>query len=258
MTAITGTDIEIITYISSTVSALAALAVISCYYFVPQVRTFVTKIIFYLAIAELLSALSRYVQDCVAFAALSQFTGLATFCWMATVAIVQYLTVVKHYRVLYKFEIIFHIINWGFPIIDTIIIGVSNGFGEAGIWCWIKNSDTIGRWLGYFLWLFLALAILFYCFGSIVFILENRLHSALMPSASLSHQNTKQFQREIVLYLSVIVFVRIWSVMDRLYDLVSDNDAPDLIKDLHALGSCLQGFVNCLLLFFNNRTLRFA
>ena len=248
MTAIFGEDIQVITYISATISFLSCLAVILCFWLFPHVRTFVTRIIFFLAIAELISAVGRYVQDCTTFAAISQFAGLSTFFWMATVGLVQYLTVVKHYRILYKYEIAFHVINWGVPLIDAIIIGAYDGYGEAGIWCWVKNSDTVGRWVGYFLFLF----------GSIVFILENRLHSALMPSASLSHHNTKQFQREIVLYLTVIFFVRIWSVMDRLYDLVSDNEAPDLIKDLHALGNCLQGAVNCLLLFFNNRTLRFV
>ncbi len=80
--------------------------------------------------------------------------------------------------------------------------------------------------------------------------------SVLMHFLPHTQKKQKRKQREIVLYLTVIIALRIWSVMDRLYDVVSVNESPSLLKYLDTAGSCLDGAANTLLLFFNNKTLR--
>ncbi len=121
MTALFGTTIEVITYVCSAISLLPSIAVIFCYWYFPHIRTFVTKTIMWLAVAEFISSVGRYIPDCTTFGFLEQFTALSTLCWMATVAAVQYLTVVKHFPSLHRYETLFHIFNWGFPLIDAAV-----------------------------------------------------------------------------------------------------------------------------------------
>ena len=95
--------------------------------------------------------------------------------------------------------------------------------------------------LGFYLWFFVALFIMVGCFGGIVIILEKRLNSPLMPSNSVSHQNSRTLQRELVLYLCILLFIRIFSLMDRFQNLISNEPAPVFVLYAHALGDSLQG-----------------
>ena len=100
--------------------------------------------------------------------------------------------------------------------------------------------------------------ILIYCYGSIILILESRLNSINLPSNFISHKNAKMFQRELLLYLTVIISIRLWSVFDRIQNLIDPARDIKLISYLHVIGASIQGAVNCLLLFYGNHTNRYV
>lgn len=123
---------QILAYISGGISLFANSLLLLFYFCIPEVRTFFVKLLFYLSICDWALALSMFFnynnkEDthgtfCMIQAGFQQFFSCATFFWMVAVAFTMYMTVCKHRQYMWKYELLYHILVWPFPIISTIII----------------------------------------------------------------------------------------------------------------------------------------
>ena len=124
---------RILAYLSGGISLFFNSLLILFYIGIPEVRTFFVKLLFYLSICDWFLAVSMFFNDnnnkndphgalCIIQAGFQQFFASATFNWMIAVAFTMYMTVCKHKQYMWKYELLYHILVWPFPIITTIII----------------------------------------------------------------------------------------------------------------------------------------
>ena len=119
---------QLLAYIAAGIALLANSLLIFFYLYIPEVRTFFVKLLFYLSICDWFTAASMFFMGhynsivCHVQAGFMQFFPSASFFWMASVAITMYMQVAKHKHYMWKYELLYHIIVWPFPIISTIFL----------------------------------------------------------------------------------------------------------------------------------------
>ena len=161
-----------------------------------DIRTGSRAIITFLSIADFFTAFGYIIGSlnysltyyktsrvCVAFTYICQIqsfvtssSSLSSFFWTVTLAIYLYVSLVQNKPlVIQKWFPLFHVINWGFPVLLILSLLVSNILGYSYIavstWCFIGNKWNTDQWqssifvlIGGKLWEILAylLVIIFY------------------------------------------------------------------------------------------------
>jgi hypothetical protein len=128
----------------------------------------------------------------------------------------------------------YHMVAWGVPGLLAILVGSLNAYGDAGNWCWIKESEPVIRFFCYYLPLILVIA----C-NLVSFVLVGR---SLRDDSSAEGAVVFRLR----LYLLVFVVVRLPGVVDRIQNALSPDEPVFIIVLLHSLLSPLQGFANSL------------
>ena len=101
------------------------------YLSIPEVRTFFVKLLFYLSFCDWFTALSVFIPGesnsiiCHIQAGFQQFFSSSSFMWMVAVAFTMFMTITKGKQYMWKFELLYHILVWPFPIITTIVMYIA-------------------------------------------------------------------------------------------------------------------------------------
>lgn len=117
---------EIVAFTTALISVISTSLLIIFYIKMPSVRTYFVKLLFYLAICDLITALSQYIVNgkiaCSIQAGFLQFWSCASLFWMAAITVTMYSTVVRMKKYMWKYELLYHILCWPWPILSTIIM----------------------------------------------------------------------------------------------------------------------------------------
>mmetsp|Transcript_21156 Transcript_21156/g.60180 ORF Transcript_21156/g.60180 Transcript_21156/m.60180 type:complete len:329 (-) Transcript_21156:31-1017(-) len=243
--------LRLVTITGAALSACGCLFIMVSYCAFHATRTFPYKLVLMLSIANLGSSMAYFIglpgpEDklgdaivcsstvaCYVAAVMTQFFDLASFLWIATIAFNIYLVMVlERGREVEGNESKYHLFAWGAPLIACALIAFMQGFGDAGLWCWIPVNKQALRFTFYYLPLVLVFIYTSVSYACVARSVQNRTQQAVV-------------NMRLRLYVLVFVFVRIWSVIHRTQNYLSGEPAYALAL-LHSLFSPLQGFANAL------------
>jgi hypothetical protein len=247
-----------LTLTSASLSMFGAGFMILSYLTFPRLRTFPFKLIVFLSVSDAFAS-SAYLIGmigvttgqvcntafaCYLSAQMSQFFDVATFLWTGVIAFNVYQVMVREKgRSVEQYERRYHWFVWGTSLTLMLIAGGTGAFGDAGLWCWIMNTYPKTQFLCYYL----ILILVFFCNITVLVLVG----LALRNDAS---SNTNTVTIRLLSYLFVFFIVRIWSVIDRLTELITGN--PSLaLAILHSIFSPLQGFCNALVYGMNRQVI---
>ncbi|RDX80606.1 G-protein coupled receptor 1 [Mucuna pruriens] len=134
--ALTAHDRRILTAVNSAASSLSLAGsgfIVVCYFLFKELRKFSFKLVFYLALSDMLCSFFSIIGDpskgffCYAQGYSTHFFCVASFLWTTTIAFTLHRTVVKHKTDVEELEGMFHLYVWGTsllcaPLVMTIDI----------------------------------------------------------------------------------------------------------------------------------------
>ncbi|XP_028111822.1 G-protein coupled receptor 1 [Camellia sinensis] len=151
---LTASDRRMLTAVNSGASSLSLLGsgfIVLCYICFKELRKFSFKLVFFLALSDMLYSFFSIVGDpskglfCYAQGYSTHFFCVASFLWTTTIAFTLHRTVVRHKTDVEDLEPVFHLYVWGTSLVMTVIRSIGNDhghFGELGAWCWTQTGRT--------------------------------------------------------------------------------------------------------------------
>ncbi|XP_039508893.1 G-protein coupled receptor 157 [Pimephales promelas] len=263
---------QVVILASCMLSFFGSLLIICTYLRWLDLRTTPRKLLVYLSVSDLLSALSYFYgvvrifdsdsSDCIAQGAISTFANTSSFFWTVAIAIYLYVFIVKSsQRQADNLVLYFHLISWGVPFAITVAalslhkIGYDASEVSVG-WCWVNiqaEDHVLWMLLTGKIWEFIAYVTL-----PVLYILIkihiNRAHAALseyrpiLTSSPVSHSLSSMADRKLTLIPIIFIILRVWSTI-RFLLLLTDSPAghnPVLVT-LHGIGNTFQGAANCIM-----------
>lgn len=149
--SLTANDRRILTTLStgaSTLSLAGSTFIVLCYVLFKELRKFSFKLVFFLALSDMLCSFFNIVGDpsqgvfCFAQGYSTHFFCVASFLWTTTIAFTLHRTVVRHKTDVEDLEPMFHLYVWGTSLVVTVIRSIGNDPGRLGVWCWTETGRT--------------------------------------------------------------------------------------------------------------------
>ncbi|KPP63938.1 putative G-protein coupled receptor 157 [Scleropages formosus] len=267
--------------LSCALSVLGSALIILTYAAWPELRSTPRKLLVYLSVTDLLSALAfsygawrmfqRQTWDCVVQGALSTLANTSSFFWTVAIAVYLYVYIVRSdQRLADSLVSWFHLVSWGVPLGITVAalclhkIGYDASEVTVG-WCWV-NLDAEDHVLWILLtgkiWEFLAYLIL-----PVLYILIRkhirRAHAALseyrpiLANSQHTHVPSSIADRKMTLIPIIFIGLRIWSTLRFLLMLANSpaRQHPVLVT-LHGIGNTFQGAANCTMFVLFTKVVR--
>ncbi|CAG9329320.1 unnamed protein product [Blepharisma stoltei] len=128
-------------------SIIGSLFIVTIYLLLKEIRVFTFRLIFYLALMDLLFASSFaipwFINDyyCYVQALLMNFAGLSVILWTATIAYTLNKSVVHEKENLESYEPYYYFIAFGIPALLEGLPFITGSYGKAQGWCWISLGD---------------------------------------------------------------------------------------------------------------------
>ncbi|XP_036316783.1 G-protein coupled receptor 157 isoform X1 [Pipistrellus kuhlii] len=224
--------------LSCVLSALGSGLLVATHALWPDLRSRARRLLLFLSLADLLSAVSYFYGvlrdfpgpswDCVLQGALSTFANTSSFFWTVAIALYLYLSIVRTPRAprAGRLLLAFHVVSWGVPLAITAAavamkkIGYDASDVSVG-WCWIdlEAEDRV-------LWMLLTgklWELLAYVTLPVLYLLIrkhiNRAHQALSeyrPILSEAHRlqhHSSMADKKLVLIPLIFICLRIWSTV---------------------------------------------
>ena len=155
---------------SCTLSCLGSLLILLTFCLLKDLRTTTQKIITFLAMADLVSALGYIIgsvnflthfgetdttkcklfQDlCIAQSAITTWSSLVSFCWTVILAFHFFLIIVyQRFQLAGKLIPLYNVIAWGVPLLIVIPMLATGKLGYSPYatsnWCFVKDSNYNG------------------------------------------------------------------------------------------------------------------
>ncbi|GAB2296626.1 glycolytic proteins transcriptional activator gcr1 [Dionaea muscipula] len=132
---------------ASSLSLVGSGFIVLCYVLFKELRKFSFKLIFFLALSDMLCSFFSIVGDpstgffCYAQGYSTHFFCVASFLWTTTIAFTLHRTVVQHKTDVEDLEPMFHLYVWGTSVVMTVIRSIGNHHhGHLGAWCWTETG----------------------------------------------------------------------------------------------------------------------
>ncbi|XP_052107339.1 G-protein coupled receptor 1 isoform X3 [Arachis duranensis] len=131
---------------ASSLSFVGSGFIVLCYLLFKELRKFSFKLVFYLALSDMLCSFFSIVGDpskgffCSAQGYSTHFFCVASFLWTTTIAFTLHRTVVKHKTDVEEFEAMFHLYVWGTSLAMTVIRSFGNDHRHLSAWCWTQSG----------------------------------------------------------------------------------------------------------------------
>ncbi len=260
-------------------AAVAVFALLACFFAIFIVilykkwKFFSQRLIFYLIIAALLANISTIIHGIeynIGFCAFTGFTGQVT-AWMSfnsitAVTIYIFLLAVFN-KYTEKYELLYCIYIFFVPLTFSWIPFINNSYGEAGVWCWIRNLNRdctpfiFGRTLQLVLFYIPIFTILFVLFALYLIIICKLQRNLKQWRGTYDHEKetTNRKQRLETLYLMIypmIYFILYLPlVINRIYSWISDEPLI-VFWYLSAIAYPLQGGIVVLAFTLDSHTRR--
>ncbi|KYR00303.1 cAMP receptor-like protein [Tieghemostelium lacteum] len=144
-------NLDKIVYFSSGLGIIGALFIILSYLIFRSSRNFSTRLIMFLSLSDLMSAIS-YLPFGRESKALCDLQGMglvfflsSSYFWTMTISISLFLVFfTEKYELNYLMKY-FHAICWGIPMFSTLVSLIFNAYGLTGSWCFIEDPTSFFR-----------------------------------------------------------------------------------------------------------------
>ncbi|GAB4854005.1 glycolytic proteins transcriptional activator gcr1, variant 2 [Ancistrocladus abbreviatus] len=130
---------------ASSLSLVGSGFIVLCYVLFKQLRKFSFKLVFFLALSDMLCSFFSIIGDpstgffCYAQGSI-HFFCVASFLWTTIIAFTLHRTVVQHKTDVEDLEPMFHLYVWGTSLVMTVIRSIGNHHGHLGAWCWTQTG----------------------------------------------------------------------------------------------------------------------
>ncbi|GAV85336.1 LOW QUALITY PROTEIN: Dicty_CAR domain-containing protein, partial [Cephalotus follicularis] len=144
-------DRRLLTAVSRGASSLSLVGsgfIVLCYLLFKQLRKFSFKLVFYLALSDMLCSFFSIVGDpsngmfCYAQGYSTHFFCVASFLWTTVIAFTLHRTVVRHKADVEDLEAMFHLYVWGTSLVMTVIRSIGDNHAHLGALCWSQTGRT--------------------------------------------------------------------------------------------------------------------
>ncbi|CAN6582998.1 unnamed protein product [Malus baccata var. baccata] len=122
--------------------------IVLCYVLFKELRKFSFKLVFYLALSDMLCSFFSMVGDpsrgffCYSHGYSTHFFCVASFLWTTTIAFTLHRTVVRHKTDVEDMEAMFHLYVWGNSLVVTVVRSIGNNHSHLGTWCWSQSGRS--------------------------------------------------------------------------------------------------------------------
>ncbi|XP_033118237.1 cyclic AMP receptor-like protein A isoform X2 [Anneissia japonica] len=216
---------------------------------------FVQRLILCLSIAALFDSIALMGDMhpdgpwCEFQAWMLSFFDWAVLLWVCCITFNLYYNVIKM-KSSEKFEILYHVISWGFPLFISLLPFIGDHYGPAGAWCWINGSgETYWRFFTWFGPLFVIIIIMFAVYSYLTYRLNQRVRTwegTYDPDVEHSKELLKQDIKPLKAYPFIYLVLSIFPLINRIQNAANpDNPVFGLVL-LHAICSPLQGVFNAI------------
>lgn len=261
------------------VSVVASVLVIIGILVSKKYLFFIQRLILYLSVAVLVDALTVVLRlqqlgrlSGHNYHALCVFTGFAsqTTSWSVLISVCCItcclLQNVLLLRSVEKLEKVYVFLIFVFPLLFNWVPFIEHSYGEAGVWCWIRNKDSncesfsFGNYLRFIFWyipLYVVLLLLIVTYLFIIFWiqrLQKRWDGKFDPESKMKREKMYKEFRPLVWYPLIYLVLNIFPLMNRIHDAFSSQ--PSLaLWILHAFSPLRGGFI-ALAYALDSQTLR--
>lgn len=248
-------DLVTVSVSLSTLSAVSSAFIIFCYHRI-NLRGFLYNLIVCMAYNDLGMAIGNMMGaqgresdfGCQLQAFLVGFFGLSSVLWSTAIAYtlrrifvsgdeIYYVTVQSNF-----YFRMYAIICQGIPAVLAILPVFTNGWGDTGGWCWIKDNNavnTMWRFVTYYIWIWTCLV---YNLGIYVSVLRQIIK--LDEMHVLEESTALKNLRKLKYFPLAMVASQFWATINRLYECFG---APIFwLCLLHVSFTSLMGFFNAL------------
>lgn len=148
---LTANDRQILTTVNAAASSLSLLGssfIVLCYILFKELRKFSFKLVFFLALSDMLCSFFSIVGDpsrgflCYAQGYSTHFFCVASFLWTTTISFTLHRTVVRHKADVEDLEPMFHLYVWGTSLVLTVVrsFGNDHPHGHLTVSCWSQSG----------------------------------------------------------------------------------------------------------------------
>ncbi|XP_064607989.1 G-protein coupled receptor 157-like [Liolophura sinensis] len=276
----------ILTAMMCLLSVLGCIAIVVVYLAFQRLRTPTRKLLVYLSVADLLTAIGnllgivwfifsdsvlihRSMGYCKFHAALTVFSSISSFMWTLTMGLCLYLCIVKNKpKAVESHMVYFHLACWVFP---AIIASVALGFDVLGYdqsldqatWCWIDPRVPHALFWQFFTgkaWEIISCVLTTALYARLkIFLLKQKDKSKEIVQQRRKKQHViNEANRKLTFVPLVFIILRFWGTLRFLlgvfaHDYASSSDSAWLAP-LQGIGDSAQGFANFVLYcFFTER-----
>jgi len=251
-----GAAYRVIAIVTGTLSLLGTLFIVLTFLLFKHLRgSFGFRLIFYLAVSNLISAIQVIVQSanehcandaCIAGAYMSQFGNLSGIFWVAFIGLNFFLAVsgANNNAAAIKFnqhkEKIYNSIAWGLPGIFTLIAGFGGMFGVAGMWCWIMGTHLAARIIMYDFWIMVV-----YIWSAVLLVWVCMKRRLMKEAPALA--------RRLIYYILVFFGCNLFTIIGTFsfYSRSETDTGVEWLRIAIAVFEPLHGFLNALVYGLN-------
>lgn len=258
---------------ASSLSFVGSSFIVLCYLLFKELRKFSFKLVFYLALSDMLCSFFGIVGDpskgffCYAQGYSTHFFCVASFLWTTTIAFTLHRTVVKHKADVEDLEPMFHLYVWGTSLVMTVIRSIGNDHGHlghiarVGAWCWTETGRT-GK-LVHFVTFYAPLwgAILFN--GITYFQVIRMLNNATRMAVGMSHRANQPDARADMKALNrwgyyPLILIGSWAfgTINRIHDFIEPGHKVFWLSVLDVGMAALMGLFNSIAYGLNSSVRR--
>mmetsp|Transcript_7653 Transcript_7653/g.10561 ORF Transcript_7653/g.10561 Transcript_7653/m.10561 type:complete len:320 (+) Transcript_7653:140-1099(+) len=237
--------INAVLYFSSGLSLLGSLFIIFTYILFKETRTFGTKLIFFLSIADFCAALSWFPWNvnstlCTVQASILQFSEIASYMWSFVISFSLFqVFFLEHQEEPGKRFVLYHTISWGYPAITVVLSVFFNRFGKAGSWCWIADPRDPFR---------------LFVYGTLVIVASFTIFCLISIRLKMKHIESdfkRILNKRLRLYVLAFLITQLPAVVNRLQNAVQPDKPIFWLFLLQAIFQPSHGLVNCLVYGFS-------
>ncbi|ORX88898.1 hypothetical protein K493DRAFT_384177, partial [Basidiobolus meristosporus CBS 931.73] len=257
--------LQYMTKVTATLSIVGSLTSIFAFLFWKRFQTATARLVFFMAISDLMSVISRFIGRwgimagsesflCQFQAGAMQWGDISSILWTAMISLnlVFILFMELSLEDVLKFEKYYVAVCYSVGVVMAIVplfIDGGNGqnlYGDATIWCWITGSHPYHQ----LAFLFLPLWTIF-VFNAVIYLWVGRLiwqKARSITGSSLSHYKYV-YGKNVSLYL--LAFLIVWTpgTLNRIYFMVNGKSFYPFTL-LQSLFSPLRGFINFAAYFY--------
>jgi hypothetical protein len=221
-------------------------------------RVMESRMILFMSLCAGLSTFAWFVPDisevtnpslCAFQAVWQQFFDVSVIMWILVFAVNSFLVFVRNVQTA-RFELAFNLLVWGCSGLLTVIplFDPSNGYGDAGSFCWIRTSGM--RFGAFYIELFIVFLVVLVLYVLVFKAVRDQARVAKAIGSAKAETETDvsrrvRTEKKIVSYVAVFIIMWLPAIINRVHQLFADRPEFWLVL-LHSVSVPLQGAFNAI------------